>query len=188
MVWNGSTDIKEVERQRDSLNGADLTGVSLEGINLGGGNLRGTKFIRAYLMGANLMGANLSEANLTGANLWGAKLNHADLRGAKLQGTCLQAADLTQVKNLTASQLSQAITDGNTILPKKDDEEENTPVSEPVAPKKGVAQLRDEVLEFFEQSVKRQTAEAEETKKQLATLREVLKEMSGDEGLHNKEV
>ena len=43
MVWNGDTEIKEVERQRDRLNGAELTGVSLEGINFGGGNLRGAK-------------------------------------------------------------------------------------------------------------------------------------------------
>lgn len=54
----------------------------------------------------------MSEANLTGANL----------RGAKLIGTCLQSADLTQVKNLTANQLSQAITDYNTIIPKEDEE------------------------------------------------------------------
>lgn len=45
MVWNGDTEIKEVERQRDRLNGAELTGVSLEGINFGGGNLRGAKLI-----------------------------------------------------------------------------------------------------------------------------------------------
>ncbi|MGV7220746.1 MAG: pentapeptide repeat-containing protein [Nitrospinales bacterium] len=194
MVWNGSKEIKEVERQRESLNGAELTGVSLEGINLGGGNLRGAKLIRSYLMGANLMGANLSEANLTGANLWGAKLNHADLRGAKLVGTCLQSADLTQVKNLTANQLSQAIIDSNTIIPKEDEgpEEENSveeaPIPKPEVSKKGVEQLRDEVLEFFEQSIKRQTEEAEETKKQLASLRAVLKEMAGDEGKHSKEV
>ena len=102
-------------------------------------------------------------------------------------GTCLQSADLTQVKNLTATQLNQAITDSNTVMPKKEDEEETT-ISEPMAPKKSMAQLRDEILEIFEQSFKGQTDEAGETKKQLATLREILEEMSADEGLHNKEV
>lgn len=48
--------------------------------------------------------------------------------------------------------------------------------------------MRDEVLEIFEQSVKRQTAEAEETKKQLSALREVMKELSAGEGKYTKEI
>ena len=60
-------------------------------------------------------------------------------------------------------------------------------MSEPDDPAKGMAQMREEILDFFEQSFKRQIAQAEETQIQLSAFREALENMGDDEDVSNKE-
>ena len=75
-------------------------------------DLSGARVRRTDLSHANLTRANLSRADLTGANLRG-----ANLAGAVLTGTILRGADLSDVKNLTKTQLAEAVIDETTILP-----------------------------------------------------------------------
>lgn len=72
--------------------------------------------------GAFVRRADLSRASLRGANMAGADATNAILRGADfesavLRGTILRGADLSDAKNLTIEQLSEAIIDDDTILP-----------------------------------------------------------------------
>jgi uncharacterized protein YjbI with pentapeptide repeats len=67
---------------------------------------------RADLSGASLRGADMSEADATKAVFKG-----ADFKDALLRGTILRGADLTDAKNLTLEQLSEAAIDDSTILP-----------------------------------------------------------------------
>jgi uncharacterized protein YjbI with pentapeptide repeats len=75
-------------------------------------DLRGAFIRRTDLSGANLEGANLSGADCTNVNFRGANLHDAILDGAILKG-----ADLTDVRNLTRSQIARAIIDERTLLP-----------------------------------------------------------------------
>jgi uncharacterized protein YjbI with pentapeptide repeats len=70
----------------------------------------------ADLSNTDLSGANLSAANLRGANLRGANLRGSDLSGANLSGASLSRGESGDAEVLP-SQLSQAILDGDTILP-----------------------------------------------------------------------
>lgn len=76
-------------------------------------DIHGAFVRRADLSGASLRGANMSNADATNANFRG-----VDFQGALLRGTVLRGADLTDAKNLTIEQLSDAIIDDDTILPK----------------------------------------------------------------------
>ena len=75
-------------------------------------DISGAWIPRTDLSGANLAGANLSNADLSNAVLCG-----ADMKDAILEGTVLKGADLTDVKNLTREQLTNAVLDDETILP-----------------------------------------------------------------------
>src|ERR1019366_3704241 len=81
-------------------------------IDLGGAFIR-----RTDLSGANLEGANLSGADCTNVNFRGANLHDAILDDAILDGAILKGADLTDVRNLTRSQIARAIIDERTLLP-----------------------------------------------------------------------
>lgn len=74
------------------------------------------------LAGAGIRRTSLRRANLTDANFENADCSFVDFRGAnmlrtKLKGTILIGADLTDVRNLTREQLSEAIIDKATKLP-----------------------------------------------------------------------
>ena len=71
----------------------------------------------AFVRRADLSGASLRDANMAGADATNAILRGADLDNAVLRGTILRGADLTDAKNLTIEQLSEAILDDDTILP-----------------------------------------------------------------------
>jgi hypothetical protein len=74
------------DRQRTSLNGADLADADLLYADLTRVNFTGADLAGANLAGANLTEANLTDAKLTGANLKEANLTHADF-------TCVNLAD-----------------------------------------------------------------------------------------------
>jgi uncharacterized protein YjbI with pentapeptide repeats len=75
-------------------------------------DLSGAFARRTDLSGANLEGANLSDADLTNA-----VLRNANLKDANLKGTILRGADLRWAKNLTKSQVKEAVIDEKTLLP-----------------------------------------------------------------------
>ncbi len=79
---------------------------------------------RIKIPGARIPGAKFDKGNLTDADLSFANCSNASFRGAdflraNLKGTILRGADLTGAKNLTWGQLSKAIIDETTILPKE---------------------------------------------------------------------
>jgi len=115
-----------------NLKGALLDSANLEGANLSETNLYGASIFKANLRGANMSGAdlcnadlwqvdlrdaNLSRVNMSGADLCDANLCQADLRVANLSRAKLSGTDLKDTKNLTPTQLSQAILDETTIMP-----------------------------------------------------------------------
>ena len=71
----------------------------------------------AFVRRADLSGASLRDANMSGADATNAIFRGVDFRGALLRGTVLRGADLSDAKNLTIEQLSEAIIDEQTILP-----------------------------------------------------------------------
>lgn len=75
-------------------------------------DVHGAFIRRTDLSRASLKGANLTDADATNANFRG-----ADFENAVLRGTILRGADLSDAKNLTVDQLSDAIIDDKTILP-----------------------------------------------------------------------
>lgn len=85
----------------------------LEGAILSGADLQGSYLSLANLKGAALVNANLQMTQMSGTNLMGAFLNMANLKGANLMG-----ADLREVTGLTQEQVSTAVIDKNTKLPK----------------------------------------------------------------------
>ncbi len=72
----------------------------------------------AFVRRTDLSGASLRDANMSGADATNAIFRGVDFEGAVLRGTVLRGADLTGAKNLTIEQLSEAIIDDDTILPK----------------------------------------------------------------------
>ena len=75
-------------------------------------DLQGAFIRRTNLSRASLVGANLSFADCTNVNFRG-----ADFRNAILKGTILRGADLTDARNLTCEQISEAVLDKTTKLP-----------------------------------------------------------------------
>lgn len=71
----------------------------------------------AFVRRIDLSGAILRDANLSNADATGALFTGADFNGARLDGTILRGADLTDARNLTVGQLSEAIIDEDTRLP-----------------------------------------------------------------------
>jgi len=95
------------EGLRLSMRNAALQEADLHGANLQDADLEG-----ARLSVADLMQANLRRANLRNADFW-----MADMKDAILQGADLQGANLTDVTNLTQTQIDSAITSDATVLP-----------------------------------------------------------------------
>ena len=85
-------------RAVDTLVGANLSGIVLEGGEAGGAlcnlNLDRVSFVGADLSNANLAGASLVGARLDNARLSGVDLRSADLSGVSLFGANLSGADL----------------------------------------------------------------------------------------------
>ena len=122
--------------ERATLQRAILQEANLQDARLESANLQTTDLMKTNLQGANLKFANLQNANLTSANLRGADLAVADFReaflgGANFQIACLigvdfkgadfweadlRGASLVGAKNLTATQLLNAIIDSSTRL------------------------------------------------------------------------
>lgn len=107
------------ERQMGPINGGP--------INLASARLRHASLRFATLTGADLTGADLWDADLSDARLDGANLSGADLRealldranfaNAKLTGANLSGASLQEARNLTQSQIEEAVGDSFTLLP-----------------------------------------------------------------------
>jgi uncharacterized protein YjbI with pentapeptide repeats len=71
----------------------------------------------AFIRRTDLSGANLEGANLSGADCMNVNFRSANLHDAILDGAILKGADLTDVRNLTRSQIARAIIDERTLLP-----------------------------------------------------------------------
>jgi uncharacterized protein YjbI with pentapeptide repeats len=104
------------------LSSADLNRASLVRAELPFAHLDSAILEFADLIGANLTGADLTnailfEAHLDSAKITDAILDSADFRDVTLDGADLRYTDLSKVKNLTAEQVSKAITDSTTLLP-----------------------------------------------------------------------
>lgn len=85
-------------------------------------SLRFATLTRANLEMADLSNADLSDARLDGADLSGADLSEAlferaDFSNARLSGANLGAANLKDARNLTQSQIDEALGDALTVLP-----------------------------------------------------------------------
>jgi hypothetical protein len=94
--------LQELNADRVSLVGVDLSGAFLQGIRLRKANLVRSNFSRADARGADLDLADFSDANLQSANF-----RDATLHGSLLSGTVLDDADLTGA-DLTGADLSDA--------------------------------------------------------------------------------
>jgi len=107
------------ERQMGIMNGGPI---NLASVRMRRAYLRFATLSGANLAGANLAGADLTDARLDGANLVNADLSNAalartDLAGAKLAGARLDGVNLLEARNLTQSQLDDALGDALTELP-----------------------------------------------------------------------
>jgi len=113
---------------QDIFQGKKLNSARFQMAMLPGADFTGAKLIDAKLQGANLSGADFNKADLTKANLDDAMLHLADfenaddLREASLHRAMLyqakfQGVDLTEVKELTQSQINMACLYGKTKLP-----------------------------------------------------------------------
>jgi hypothetical protein len=97
---------------------ASLISTHLEGADFMEAHLEGAILVEAHLEGANFMEAHLEGASLEEAHLEGAKLLGTHLGGAILMGTHLEGVDLGTVKGLTLDQVTQALGNSETILPR----------------------------------------------------------------------
>jgi uncharacterized protein YjbI with pentapeptide repeats len=97
--------LRRANLARAHLNQASLQRADLQGADLSETRAQGAALPQAALQGADLRRADLSKANLNCANLSG-----ADFRDADLSEAFLMRADLTGAKNLTAAQLTRAVT------------------------------------------------------------------------------
>ena len=71
----------------------------------------------SFIRRTDLSGANLANADFSGADCTGAIFRGANFRGTVLKGTILRGADVTDARNLTWEQLSEAVIDDKTALP-----------------------------------------------------------------------
>ncbi|MEL7071697.1 MAG: pentapeptide repeat-containing protein [Cyanobacteria bacterium J06581_3] len=101
------------------LSDIDLSEADLGSVNLSEADLRGTDLSNAYLGGARRSEIGLSGMGVfwPAADLSGTDLSEADLGSANLRETNLSGADLSEAKNVTKEQLSEAKL-CNTKLPK----------------------------------------------------------------------
>jgi hypothetical protein len=113
------TDLMEMDLEGAHLERARFPGVHLEGANLNGAHLDGAILLGAHLEGARLYGANLEKAylrgaHLEGADLRGATLKEADVAGAHLRRARVSHTDLSELLNLSQSELEQVNGDAET--------------------------------------------------------------------------
>lgn len=95
-----------------------LSSVFFTGADLRNADLRGADLTTAIMSYADLRGAMLAEACLNGAHLYRADLRSTSLTGADLTGTDVRGAHLGEIEGLEARQLSTALIDNETILPR----------------------------------------------------------------------
>jgi hypothetical protein len=107
------------ERQMGPINGGPI---NLAGAELNHASLRFATLTAAILEAADLSDADLSDARLDGANLARANLSEAvldrvDFAGANLANADLSGARLKEARNLTQSQIEEAVGNSFTLLP-----------------------------------------------------------------------
>jgi uncharacterized protein YjbI with pentapeptide repeats len=100
--------IETVEKQIESVKGANL-----KGRNLNNADMYKAFLVKADLRGALLNDANLAQANLQNANLEKANLQEADLYNANLQKSDLYNANLQQADLYKASLQQAELSDAN---------------------------------------------------------------------------
>jgi hypothetical protein len=101
-ISGGPVNFSFTRLRHASLRFATLTGANLE---------------MADLSEADLSDARLESANLSGADLSEAILDRADFAGAKFGGVNLAGASLLGARNLTQTQVDEALGDARTVLP-----------------------------------------------------------------------
>jgi hypothetical protein len=101
-ISGGPVNFSFTRLRHASLRFATLTGANLE---------------MADLSEADLSDARLEGANLSGADLSEAILDRADFAGAKFGGVNLAGASLLGARNLTQTQVDEALGDARTVLP-----------------------------------------------------------------------
>jgi len=102
----------EANLSQSTLNNTTMNDAILDRANLSFAKLNGSSFRHASLKEANLDNAQLENADFSHANFSGS--NFAD---AWLEQTILIGADLSNARNLTESQLKQAVIDASTKVP-----------------------------------------------------------------------
>ena len=106
-----------VDAQGASFTSANLFGANLSQSNLSQANLLAANMSTSILQGTNLTDANLQGTSLTGATMFGATLRGANLLNANLSNAVLPDVDLSGAENLTAEQVTSALTNAGTKLP-----------------------------------------------------------------------
>lgn len=114
--FNGSN-LSNANLSDANLNDAEFNGANLSNANLSNTSLSYAEFNEANLSYADLNGANLRNSELTGASLYSANLDGANLSRANLYD-----AELTDVENLTESQIKSACNWAKAVY--KDNKEE----------------------------------------------------------------
>jgi Pentapeptide repeats (8 copies) len=107
------------ERQMGPISGGPInfSFTRLRQASLRFATLTGASFEMADLSEADLSDARLEGANLSGADLGEALLERANFAGARLGGANLSGANLTGARNLTQTQIDEALGDALTVLP-----------------------------------------------------------------------
>ncbi len=95
-----------------ALHSCDLRGANLSGAAISTAHMQESDFRYAYIRSTDLRHVGLDDSDLRGAALRG-----SDLTGASMENCDLRGVDLSEVIGLTADQISDAITDHETILP-----------------------------------------------------------------------
>ncbi len=106
-----------VEAEGASFASANMFGTNLSRSDLSHANLLAANMATSLLQGTNLADANLQGANLSGATMFGATLTGTNLLNANLANAVLPDVDLSRAENLTAEQVSAALTNAGTKLP-----------------------------------------------------------------------
>ena len=106
-----------VEAHDASFASANMFGANLSQSDLTQANLLAANMASSLLQGTNFADANLQGANLTGATMFGATLTGTNLLNANLTNAVLPDVDLAETENLTADQVSAALTNAGTKLP-----------------------------------------------------------------------
>ncbi|WP_228016344.1 pentapeptide repeat-containing protein [Leptolyngbya ectocarpi] len=123
MLWNKwrqqnllvKPDLTNLEFDRKSLQGVNLSRANLTGANLSGVDLWKANLVLANLTNADLSKARLRDANLIRANLSGARLQEVNLLGANLIDSQLRDADFNKA-DLSLAHFQGANLDGASLV------------------------------------------------------------------------